>query len=179
MSRTDIEQTDVIEAVADRLRAALELPASRCFPVARPMDVPAIPPGGDYFLTVAPGGGTFEEEEQMPGTAASGETEAVAGNVTEYASFIVSGYTRIKTDRTSTDKYLLLNDARGLFSIKKKILTALCGQDLTDGDGDTFLRQLIHATQAEPPDVVSLGADNLPCGRIAVTFGVIFDWSLI
>jgi hypothetical protein len=144
----------------------LTLTERQCYAVARPQDVPAIPPGGDYWLTVSLGSGDFADEEQ------------VAGNVTEDTEIIVSGYTRIKTDSTSHDGFLLMDDARGLLAIKKKILGALVGQDLADEDGDEFLRQWLHARRCEAPDLVVAGRDGVNCGVIRITFGVSFDWKL-
>lgn len=165
MARIDIEQAEVLDAIVSRLQTVLELSERQCFPMARATDVPSVPPGGDYFVTVAPGAGVFEPEEQA------------AGNITEIGEVIVSAYTRIKTDSTGHDRHLLMNDARGLLAVKKLLLEALCGHDpATEGD-DTFLRQWLFAKRADAPDLVSAGADGIHCGVIRVTFGVSWDWS--
>ena len=166
MPRADIEQADVLASVVTQLQSALSLTDRQCYPVARAQEVPSIPPGGDYWLTVAGGSGQFIDEEQA------------AGNVTEDTEIIVSGYTRIKTDSTGHDACLLMDDARGLLAIKKKILGALVGQDLTDEGGDTFLRQWLHARRSDAPELVIAGPDGVNCGVVRVTFGTIFDWKL-
>jgi hypothetical protein len=166
MARVDVEQVAVLTAVVTRLQTVLSLNDRNCYPVARSQDVPTIPPGGDYWLTVAPGGGTFVDEEQA------------AGNVTEDSEIVVSGFTRIKTDSTSHDAYLLMDDARGLLAVKKLILGALVGQDLVDEDGNTFLRWLLHARRCDGPDLIVAGRDGVNCGVVRVSFGVQFDWSL-
>ena len=167
MARVDIEQIEVVGAIVLRLQTALTLSDRQVYPVARARDVPLIPVGGDYFLTVATGDGTFVPEEQ------------VAGNITEDSDVTVSVYTRIRSDSTGHDAYLLLDDARGLFAVKKLILGALCGQDLIDESGSTFLRQLIFAKHCEAPDIVTAGRDGVACGVIRLTFGVNYDWSIV
>lgn len=165
MSRIDAEQSDVLDAVVTRLQTALVLGGRQCFPVARPQDVPTIPPGGDFFVTVAVGDGLFVDQEQAE------------GNLTEDTDVVVSAYTRIKTDSTGHDKQLLMEEARGLLRIKRRLLAALSGQDLTTDGGDTFLRQTCHARRAAAPDLVAVGREGILCGVIRVVFGVPFDWT--
>jgi len=166
MARTDISQADALDAVVLRLQTALTLNERQCYPVARAQDVPSIPVGGNFWLTVAIGGGTFIPEEQS------------AGNVTEDADCIVTAYTRIRTDSTSHDRDLLLDDARGLLAIKKLILAAMCGHDLLDPEGDSFLRQLVFARNCSNPDKVNIPDATGAFGQIQITFGIMFDWSL-
>lgn len=172
MSRIDVTAIDAVEAIVKLLKDTLALNDSNCYPVARPQDVPKLPAGGDYWLTVAPGGGTFEPEEQVPAT------ETLPGNVTEESEVTVTAYSRLKTDRTNSDHDLLLEDARGLLSIKRKVLGALVGQDVTDADGNTFLRQLLFAKTATAPDLANLAGVEAAFGRIAITFGLVYDWDL-
>ena len=89
----------------------------------------------------------------------------------------VSAYIRIRLDSTDHDYRLMLNDARGLIVLKRKLLQALVGHDLTIG-GNTFLRWVCHARRSAGPDVVQLGREGVHCGRIRVDFGVPFDWEL-
>lgn len=166
MARTDITQVDVLASLVLRLQEILELSDRQCYEVARPEDVPSVPVGGDFFLTVAPGGGTFEPQEQA------------AGNISENTDVYVTAYSRIKTDSTGHDKYMLTDDARGLLAIKKMVLGTLCGFDLLDADGDTFLRQTVYAKSSSAPSLVDLPQSDKAFGSIQITFGVDFDWSV-
>ena len=165
-SRVDVEQSVVYSAVVARLRTALGLTDRQCYEVTDPNAAPILPTGGDCILTVSPGSGGFVDEEQ------------VIGNTTEFTEVIVSGYTRIRTDSTNSDKFLLLDEQRGLFAIKKKILKALVGQDLEDTEGNKFLRQVCFATRADVPQMVERNDTGNIYGCIRVTFGVMFDWDL-
>lgn len=164
--RFDVEEVAVLQSILARLQMSLGLNDRQCYLVARPQDVPSLPIGGDYFATVATGDGTFPDGEQCP------------PNCMEETEVTVSIYTRIKTDSTGHDGYLLIDDARGLISIKKKVLKALVGQDLADADGAKFLRQFMHARRATAPELVAVGKSDIPCGRLQITFGVSFDWDL-
>jgi hypothetical protein len=166
MAYSDVTQVEVLASLILRLQTALSLTDRQCYEVARPDDVPVIPVGGSYFLTVAVGGGTFEPEEQA------------AGNITEDAEVYVTAYTRIKQDSTGHDRYLLVDDARGLLAIKKLILSAVCGQDLLDEDGNTFLRQWLHVRSCTAPNLVDLPQSDKAFGSIQLTLGVIFDWTV-
>jgi hypothetical protein len=166
MPRIDIEEVAIWEAILLRLQTQLVLNARQCYLVADPNYVPSLPVGGDYFVTVAGGEGNFIEGEQIP------------SNCTEETVVTVSAYTRIKTDSTGHDGYLLLDDVRGLKAIKKKILAALVGQDAEDSNGANFLRQLIYAKTATSGEVVTAGKTEALCGRIQITFGLMFDWDL-
>lgn len=166
-ARIDTTQIDVLNAILLRLRNQLTLDDRTCFAVARPQDAPNIFPGGNYFLTVAFGDGTFNEEEQ------------VTVNCMEATDFTITAYTRIKTDSTGHDMFLLTDSARGLLSIKKLILKALVGQDLQDDDGFVFLRELIKAIHASSPDIVNLPSSGTQAGTIQLIFRCSFDWKLI
>jgi hypothetical protein len=166
MARVDISQADVLQAILLRLQTALALSDRQCYPVARPQDAPSIPMGGDYWLTVSPGAGNFGPEEQAD------------GNVTEDSDVTVTAYTRIKTDSVGHDTDLLLDAARGLLPIKKAILKALVGHDAVDADGNTFLRQLLYAQTATAADIVKLPNTEAAFGRLSITFGLSWDWSL-
>ena len=178
MARIDIDEVGVLDAVLLRLRSQLALTDRTCRLIARPEDVPTIPAGGDYFVTVAPGPGTYVEEEQVPDVAATQNDPARVSNITETSTITVSAYTRIKTDSTDHDDNLLRDATRGLLPIKKAILASLCGQDIATEDGDTFLREWMHAQSCSAPDLVSIPQSNATYGRIAITFGIMWDWKL-
>ena len=178
MTRSDVSQIDVLEAIVTRLQEVLVLNDRQCYPVARAQDVPGMPPGGDYWLTVAPGGGSFEPGEQVPAVPVSASGPGLPGNVTEDTTATVSIYTRVKLDSTGHDRFLLLDEARGLLSIKRLVLGALVGHDLLNPDGNPFLRNLLYAESCTAPDLVTIGEGSLPCGRLAITFGITFDWAI-
>ena len=125
------------------------------------MAPPIIPPGGDYFVTVAVSHSTFAESEQ------------VAGNITEEATVTVTGYSRIKLDPVS-DTNLLQDASRGLFFIKKKILKALVGQDLLDPNGCTFLRELVLARSSGQPNY----DPDKGIGWVSIDFAISWDWKI-
>ena len=96
-------------------------------------------PGGDFFVTVSPGGGQFEQGEQSP------------PNVTEYTDVVVTAYTRIRTDSTGHDQQLLQDLKRGLLTLKRMLLKALVGQWLNPAYN---LRQSVYARGSEAPKVL-------------------------
>jgi hypothetical protein len=167
MSRVDATQSEILTAVKTRLQSFLGLGARHCFLVARARDITTIPPGGDYWITIAPSPGSFHEAEQD------------YAQCTEDAEVTVAAYTRIKLDSTGHDYQLLLHASRGLIPIKRKLLQALVGHDLQINEaGDTCLRWVCHARRSGGPDIVRAGDDGVYCGRIQVDFGVPFDWEL-
>lgn len=162
MARVDVTQETVLKRIVVRLRRQLRLNRSRCYETLEP-EAPAIQPvGGGHFVTVAPGDGQFVEGEQAP------------PNVTEEWSVLVTVYTRIKLDRLNSDQELLRDASRGLLVLKRKILKALVGHDLTTRAGDTFLRQLLFARHCNRPQHDS----ERHIGWITIEFGVPFDWEL-
>lgn len=168
MSRVDVEQADVFEAVTLHLRRALGLNDRQCYETLDPYS-PKIPKGGDYFVTVAPGEGQYDVEHQIGG----GEDQ-----LTENSVVTVTAYTRIKLDSTDHDEKLLRDARRGVFVLKRKILKALVGSDPTIG-GNEFLRQLIYARHAHAPQILEASTDNrLRLACISIDFGVDFDWDL-
>lgn len=167
MARVDITQDVVVERIAARLRSVLGLGERSVIEVAEAEDVPPLPPGGDWFVTLAGGDGQFETEEQA------------AGNVTEWQDVTVTIYSRVKLDSTNHDKALTRDERRGLYVLKTKVLASLVGWDATDTDGTTFLRQLIHARSATRPQVLQNPSSGVFLGRLAITFGCPFDWDLL
>lgn len=175
-TRIDTNAVDALTAILTRLKSAMvsdpdnpnsaTLGDRQCYAVARPEDVTSVPPGGNYFLTVALGGGTFNDAEQIP------------QNCTEDGEFTVSIYTKIKTDSAGHDGYLLTEASRGLLPIKRLVLKALVGKDLQNANDYLFLREWIKALRSTPPDIVKAPNDDLPLGRLQITFALRFDWDL-
>ena len=154
-------QQEVLDAVMTQLRPSLSLNSNQVFEVIDPLAPPSIPPGGDFFVTVAVAHGTFAEHEQVP------------GNVTEDGMITVTGYTRIKLD-SSSDTKLLHDDTRGLLVIKRKILKALVGVDLVTEEGGRFLRELVLAKVSSQPNY----DPDKGIGWLSMDFGVSWDWDI-
>jgi len=168
MARVDVTQDVVLERIVARLRSELDLNERRCYEVLDPMAPPAVPVGGEYFVSVALGDGTFVSGEQ------------VSGNVTEETTVTVTVYTRTALDSPDRDKYLLRESRRGLLVRKKSILAALVGYDLNTEDDDSFLRTLLEARRAEPPTIVerNTGDGGVYLGVLRMEFACDFDWDL-
>jgi len=162
MSRVDVTEIEVVTAILARLRSQLKLSENQCWFTTDPSIIPDLPPGGEYFATVAIGDGQFPDGEQ------------IAGNITEDTSIGVTIYSRMRLDRTDKDIALLAKKDNGLFALKKKVLAALVGHDLTNEDDDTFLRQLLHALDCTRPVYDKTKA----VGYLTIAFGVSFDWEL-
>lgn len=166
MARIDVDQTTVLEALISRLKDRLQLSDSHCYETVNPLDPGPAPPGGDFFVTVSTGDGSFDEDMQIGG----GEDQ-----LREECEVTVTGYSRIKLDRTGHDKKLLHDEIRGLLkAIKGKILKALVGQDLQDDDDNYFLRDHIRARRSSQPD----HDREKGIGWISLTFVVSWDWDL-
>lgn len=165
MVRVDLTQDRVLEQIVAHLREELKLNDRTCYETLDPLS-PRIPKGGEYFVTVSPDDGVFVEGEQ------------VAPNVTEEWGVIVTAYSRIRLDSTDHDERLLYNARRGLFELKRKILKALVGQDLTY-QGKEFLRNLFYAKHSSRPQAVEIaGTKGSGLALISVVFGVDWDWDL-
>lgn len=168
MARIDVTQEEVLGYLVRHLRLALDLNERNCFETINPMGV-KLPPGGEMFVTVAPGKGQFVVEEQAP------------EQCTEQWDVIVTVYSRIRLDSTGHDQALFRDAARGLLGMKRKVLEVTVGVDLaTDGhtppaQPDTFLRQWLHAVSSTPPDYDA----QQEIGWLSITFGVDYDWQLV
>jgi len=174
MSRVNVTQSDVMQSVIRRLRQELSLNDRQCFFVLNDQNgMPAIPVGviGDgCYVTVAPGESSIDD-----GLAVGEPIE----QVTEYATVHVTGLTRIHLDSTGHDEKLLLDETRGLLSIKHRILQAMCGQDLTLENGNTFLRELVRPVAIGSPQAGTIGENaSLTVGFVTILFSVPFDWDL-
>ena len=161
MARVDALEADVLISVAAKLRTDLSLGVRQAFVVLDPRNPPQFPKGGNYFITVAPGGGVFAEGDQ------------VYPNVTEETEVLVTAYTRVLLDSTDHYDTLLTQATRGLLPIKRSILKSLVGADLQIG-GDSFTRDAVFAIRAERPDY----DESKSIGWQTITFGVNFDWDL-
>jgi hypothetical protein len=167
MARINVTGNIVLDSVVALLRAKLELDDSTCYVVDDADDVPDIPIAGDWWTTVAAGDGMFEEGNQDP------------SQCTEETEFIVTGYTRIATDRTDHAERMIQDPARGTMAIKRAILAALVGVDLETPTGDTFLRNQLYATRASRPSLWGKSGDESPIvARMQIVFRSSYDWNL-
>lgn len=159
---TNTTQADVLKAIRDRLRDQLELDPSRCYLTRRPEDDPKIPPGGAYYLTVSPGGGSFDEEDQQGGGW---------HQLQEKNSVTIAFYAPIATDRKDQAEELLLEEERGLLTIKKAILRAL-RKDFYPTDSDGNRLGVVFAISSTPAEDIG------HVSRMMVSFATDFFWDL-
>jgi hypothetical protein len=162
MPQTDTPQPVAYENIVLLLRWQLGLNEARCYEVARPQDITTVPPGGDYFLTVAWGDSDYPRGEQFP------------GNFTENAQITVSIYTRVKRDRAAHDRFLLLDEKRGLLVVRNLVHAALINQSA----GISNIRSPIEAIHSTPGDLVQGGPDSVDMGVLRATYAVGFDCQL-
>ena len=167
MSRIDIKQDVVLERVVARLRDQLKMNDRQCYETLDAFSPPIIPKGGAWCVAVSAGDSAFETGEQAP------------GNFTEDWDITVTAYTRMALDPADHAEKLLRAKGRGMLVLKRKILAALVGHDLTNEDADTFLRTPLYAKRAHRPVVIeSLDGTKTLLGLQSVDFGVDFDWDL-
>lgn len=164
--RIDATQSLVVERVVARLREALDLSEGRCYETLEPLLEPEIPKGGDYFLTVSPGDGHFDEGMQDGGGRAQ---------LMERSSVTVTAYTKIRLDRGDHAAGILQEVNRGVLHLKRKILAVLVGEDLADEEGNLLLRHPLYALQSWRPRYLAKSG----IAMIAVGFGTDFDWDLL
>lgn len=165
MTRIDSTQDVILTRIVARLRDELELPATRCYETLTPLDEPPIPKGGDYFLTVSPGNGSFDVEMQSGGGVYQ---------LMEMSSVTVTGYAMVALDPVDKETQVLHKVTRGTLPIKRAILKALAGHDLQDGDDNEMLRSFIYAIRAWNPQYNR----DTKMARFAIAFGIDFDWDL-
>lgn len=165
MTRIDTTQAMILSRIVARLRDVLELPEHRCYETLEPLVDPPIPKGGDYFLTVSPGDGRFDEGMQVGGGAAQ---------LMEMSSVTVTAYARIALDPADRATQILQKVNRGMLPLKQAILVALVGHDLADEEDNTLLRAQLYAVQAWRPRYMP----DSKIAMIAVGFGTDFDWDL-
>lgn len=161
MSRIDITQENVLELLVKHLRKQLDLGPRQCYE-SLAQQPPQTPASGDYIVTVEPGDGVFPEGEQ------------VSGNITEEWTVAITAYSRVHLDEPDHDEKMLRGSERSLLELKRLLLKAVVGKDLTDADGDTFLRWLLRVQRAERPAYDK----SRQLGWITMHVGVDFDWNI-
>jgi hypothetical protein len=168
MTRIDTTESLVYEGVLALLREGFGLNERTCYLTLEPEDATLIPPSGDFWVSMAPGGGQFFQGEQ------------VATNITENTKVRITIYSRMRLDSAGPAEHLMLETTRGLTVLKRKLLAILVNQDMDAppqpySSGDVLaLRQGIYATSSGRPQMD-------PKRGIAwwtFEFGVDFDWDI-
>lgn len=135
MSRTAIstDQATVLQAVVTRIAATVDqFSLTNC--VITEETEPEEAYEGSLICCVSPMAGTFPEDWAIGGGAEQCH---------EQSGVILSVWSRIHLDRKNRTKAALLKEHRGLLPIKKAILKALCGHDLTDDNGNALLTSIM------------------------------------
>lgn len=161
----DTEQAAVLDALVARLIDQIPaLSTKNCF-----LSILEDPPNyasDNVFLTVAPSAGIFPDEFQDGG----GEHQC-----TEETGAVISIFSRFQANRPGHERALLSDFARGILRMKRLVLKALVGQNLTSTDDANYvLRDFIKAKKSSFPAYV--GQEQLV--KVAIEFSTVFDWNL-
>lgn len=162
----DTDQQLVAQAFVKRLQDQLGLDNRACYETTEALGAIGKPLSGDFWVRVQ-----FEEGSFLDGQFQAGGGE---GQCREFGEALVVAFSRIRTDSTDRDTNLLHHERRGLLAIKKRLLTALVGQQLFDDQGNALLANLIYAKRSIAPKYDPEKAT----GWIGVSFGLDFDWDL-
>ena len=161
MARVDITEAEVMEIVIDHLRTTLELNERECYETVSPL-TPPLTPLSEWWLSVSPGEGNYDEAMQSGGGR---------NQVTEEWQLLVTGYTRIRLDSTDRDMQLLREANRGLLQIKRRILDTMAQVDLRKPFPNTSIAGWDDMTTAEK----IIAAREAARGRLANTLGDTFQ----
>jgi len=159
MARIDVDQDTVLTRLVAHLQSTLSLNARQCFPVVDPDQPPELPVGGTFFVGVGVAEGQLFPDEQ------------ISGNISEDSDVEVTGYSRIHLDSADHDEKLYQETNRGTLILKKKLIKAVAGVDLTTAGGDNFLRQPMYVKRASR---TQYDGDQM-IAWITITIGVDFD----
>jgi len=165
MARIDISQADAMDAFTTHLRDELELNNRTCYQTIEPLAPPNMPVGAPWWVSVSPGDSSFDESMQVGG----GQLQ-----LSESMGITVTGYNRTRLDSTDHDEKLFSDAVRGLFVVKHRILKAVAQIDISDDDGNTFLRSYVIVSGADRP---GYDADK-GTGWQGIHFRLEWDWDL-
>lgn len=154
----DAVQLTVFDTFVTGMQSVLKLDPSRCFEVARADDLPTIPPGNDWFLTLCWGDSDWVTGEQS------------FGNITEQPEITVMLYTRLKSDQAGHDQYLLRDEKAGLFTLRNMVVNAMVGTRFCTSARETI--KIRHSTSGE---VIKNSRDGTFLGRMRLTFVAPYD----
>ena len=151
----DAIQLTIFANLIAGLQQVLGLDPSRCFEVAKASDVPTIPPGNDWFLTICWGDSSWPAGEQVP------------GNMTEEPDLTITIYTRLKSDQAGHDMLLSATSRRASFHSATPSSGRWSNTRLCSSARETI--KIRHSTSGEvienAPRWDVHGHDELPFGR--------------
>lgn len=157
-------QKTVLEAVVARLKAEVsELNGESLCYVSDYIDPPENVQT-DLFAQVSPSDGQFDVDIQE----GAGEND-----VREYAGVIVTVFSRVKLDRNGKTESLLVDATRGMLPLKRKIIRALAGRQLSSGGSDLLVNH-VFAQRASAPRYDR----DLRLGVMSIFFSTDFEWDL-
>lgn len=164
MAVVNTTQKAVLEAVVTRLKANVtELNGDALCYVS---DYPEPPENvqTELFAMVSPSDGQFDVDIQEG---------AGANDVREYAGVVVTVFSRVKLDRHGRTESLLVDSTRGMLPLKRKILRALAGQQLSSGGNDLLVNHCF-AQRASAPRY----DPRINLGVMSLYFSTDFAWDL-
>jgi len=168
----ETDQVTVLEAVLLRLKDRMPdvFTDKTLFLTAAPPDEPPENVRDNLFATVSPINGSFDQGVHVGA--------GIHGTIEE-TGVIVVVFNAIKLDRVQHDAEMLTNSARGLLSLKRRILAALSGHDLLDDDDEPLLANLMAPLQSQAPrSMWQDGKRPRSVGDLALAFSTDFLWSL-
>ena len=160
----DTTQAAVLQAVVNALIESVpNLTAKTCFISLYP-DPPAALPE-NIWCTVSVWDGDFPPEMQDGG----GQFTCM-----EDAGVLVKVFSRMKTDRVGHDVNSLIDEARGLLTLKGHLLRALVGQN-PQFERQNILTSFIKAKRASAPEQSSTFKGF---NELSILFSTQFIWAL-
>lgn len=177
MTRVDIDQSHVLDAFVLAIRNAAMPDGSRlnektCFLSMYPEPYKF---SDTVFVTVSPGEGKFGEGFQEGGGV---------HQTTEEMLIFVTIWSRHPPNQIGHDATGLVDPTRGLYSIKSKILRAICSQDLTANyppgtqGVQQFLRNQVFAVGCTQPQMHKDEQQKGAYSFIILSFKISWDWDL-
>lgn len=163
MARTDGEQNDIFDAIVKALIDNIDgLSDKNCFISVYPSPPYKVP--DNFFITVGPTAGTFDEDMITGGAQ---------NQCTEDTSALVTMFSRFQCMRPGQERNALNDQSRGLLRYKRLILKALCSLDVM-ANTNLVLRNMLTPKRSGAPEYV--GDEQLL--SMSLEFAVSFDWDL-
>jgi len=164
MAFRDATQAEVFQAVLAFYRQRFNLPPECVYPSIEPLNPPLVPPGGDFWISVAIAEGEFPHEEQ--------DDEQLF----ESSALTVMGFTRMQLDQANKETAFLFDPQRGALAIKAKLLLIVGHQlEIADGanpEGAGITASRVFARRSIKPSY----DDQNGVGWVGIVVGVDFDW---